>query len=284
MTAHFIVIGNPIAHSKSPDIHHAFAKQVKLDIQYHRQFCPDNAESFKAVVEAFFNGGGVGANVTVPFKQMAYELCDRLTLHAQVAGAVNTLYYSDNQLWGDNTDGAGFVQHLQRLGWELEGKKLAIIGAGGASRGVLLPLLSAGVSQLHIANRTLSKAQRLIDDYHQQLETLLQHDKLEADIASRLEMPNISCSTIESLSGDYDIIVNATSIGLSTQRLPLADTLSCHYAYDMMYGRELPFLQHFAQKGATTSDGLGMLLGQAMLSFQLWTGLTVDMNKLELSL
>ncbi len=288
MTAHFIVIGNPIAHSKSPVIHTAFARQLKLAITYHRQWCPDNMDSFTAVVEAFFNGGGVGANVTVPFKQMAYELCqDHLTLDAQVAGAVNTLYQKDNQLWGDNTDGAGFVQHLQRLGWDIKGKKVAIIGAGGASRGILLPLLSAGVSQLHIANRTVSRAQALIDNYQAQLQLLLANNRLSSELMATLTTKDsnyLSYGSIDDLTGDYDIIINATSIGLSSNRLALAGDLNCRYAYDMMYGRELPFLQHFQAKGAVTSDGFGMLLGQAMLSFQRWTGLTVDMDNLVLDI
>ena len=128
MTQHFIVIGNPIAHSKSPDIHQAFADEVGLDIRYERQYCPEDSASFTAVVAAFFNGGGIGANVTVPFKQNAYELCrdqGGLSAHAAVAGAVNTLLLKDGKLYGDNTDGQGLVNHLQQLGWPLSGAKVA---------------------------------------------------------------------------------------------------------------------------------------------------------------
>ena len=262
---HFIVIGNPIAHSKSPEIHQQFAKQTQLQIEYNRQYCPDDAASFSAVVEAFFNGGGVGANVTVPFKQVAYQLCAEqggLSAHAQVAGAVNTLLLKDGKLFGDNTDGQGLVNHLLQLGWTLQGAKVAILGAGGASRGVVLPLIEAGISELTIANRTLSKAEDLID-------------QLRAASPVIDNLAPTSCA-IEALTGHYDVIINATSIGLSGDKLPLDSELSCYYAYDMMYGKELPFLTHFQQQGAQVSEGYGMLIGQAALSFEKWTGASVD--------
>ena len=278
MTQHFIVIGNPIAHSKSPEIHTLFGAQAGLDICYQRQYCPDDAASFTAVVEAFFHGGGVGANVTVPFKQVAYECCAArggLSEHAKVAGAVNTLLLDKallakgvspvEALFGDNTDGQGLVNHMQRLGWPLNGARVAIIGAGGAARGVVLPLIEAGIIELTIANRTLSKATELVN---------------ELSIASTAlaDKQIKTCATAE-LSGVFDIIINATSIGLSGKTLPLADALNCQYAYDMMYGRELPFLQHFAARGAQTSNGYGMLIGQAALSFERWTGHIIDVAK-----
>ncbi|SJM37633.1 Shikimate dehydrogenase [Psychrobacter pasteurii] len=262
---HFIVIGNPIAHSKSPEIHQQFAKQTQLQIEYNRQYCPDDAASFSAVVEAFFNGGGVGANVTVPFKQVAYQLCAEqggLSAHAQVAGAVNTLLLKDGKLFGDNTDGQGLVNHLLQLGWPLQGAKVAILGAGGASRGVVLPLIEAGISELTIANRTLSKAEDLIDQL-----------RAASPVIDNLAPTS---SAIEALTGHYDVIINATSIGLSGDKLPLDSELSCHYTYDMMYGKELPFLTHFQQQGAQVSEGYGMLIGQAALSFEKWTGASVD--------
>lgn len=276
-TQHFMVIGNPIAHSKSPQIHEAFAKQVGIDINYARQLCPDNAESFEAVVTAFINGGGIGANVTVPFKQTAYKLCQtNLTPHALVAGAVNTLYMRNGVLNGHNTDGQGLVNHLVSLGWALTNKKIAIIGAGGASRGIILPLLAAGVSSIHIANRTVSKADALISDCQNQA------DNLPDDMAQLIKNAKLSSSSVEALTGNYDVIINATSIGLTGDKLPLVDMLSCAHAYDMMYGRDLPFLQHFEAKGASVSDGYGMLIGQAALSFELWTGKKVDLDSLEI--
>ena len=269
MSQHFIVIGNPIAHSKSPDIHAAFATQTGLEICYQRQYCPDNQDSFTAVVEAFFAGGGVGANVTVPFKQMAYELCDQrggLSQHAKVAGAVNTLMLKDGQLYGDNTDGQGLVNHLLSLGWPLEKAKVAILGAGGASRGVILPLIEAGIQNLTIANRTVAKAQILAEQL--------------CAASPLVKAINPEYCALNELDGDFDIIINATSIGLSGDMLPLKDSLHCQYAYDMMYGRELPFLTHFAETGAHVADGYGMLIGQAALSFQLWTGAKVDLSLL----
>ena len=275
MTQHFIVIGNPIAHSKSPEIHTLFGAQAGLDICYQRQYCPDDAASFTAVVEAFFHGGGVGANVTVPFKQVAYECCAArggLSEHAKVAGAVNTLLLDKallakgvspvEALYGDNTDGQGLINHIKRLGWPLNGARVAIIGAGGAARGVVLPLIEAGIIELTIANRTLSKATELVN---------------ELSIASTaIADKQIKTFATAALSGDFDIIINATSIGLSGETLPLADALHCPYAYDMMYGRELPFLQHFAARCAQTSNGYGMLIGQAALSFERWTGRAID--------
>ncbi|SLJ83390.1 shikimate dehydrogenase [Psychrobacter sp. DAB_AL43B] len=278
MTQHFIVIGNPIAHSKSPKIHTLFATQVGIDISYQRQYCPDNAASFIAVIEAFFHGGGVGANVTVPFKQIAYDCCvarGGLSEHAKIAGAVNTLLLNKEALkngatiaeavYGDNTDGQGLVNHISRLGWPLNGARVALIGAGGAARGVILPLIEAGISQLTIANRTLNKAEVLVAELSAASETINQYTIH-------------TCATAD-LSGEFDIIINATSIGLSSETLPLADELNCQYAYDMMYGRTLPFLQHFAARGAQISDGYGMLIGQAALSFERWTGDAIDVTQ-----
>lgn len=267
-TQHFIVIGNPIAHSQSPHIHQAFASQCALDICYQRQYCPDNADSFNAVVEAFFHGGGVGANVTVPFKQVAYDCCHAtggLSEHAKVAGAVNTLSLKNGKLYGDNTDGQGLVNHITSLGWALEGTKVAIIGAGGAARGIVLPLIQAGVKQLTIANRTVNKAETLVNELSNA------HTEIE-------QLTINSCATAE-LSGAFDMIINATSIGLTDARLPLADSLTTHRAYDMMYGRTLPFLEHFAAQGAQISDGYGMLIGQAALSFEHWTDHIIDVKK-----
>ena len=275
MTQHFIVIGNPIAHSKSPEIHEQFAIQAGIDISYQRQYCPDDTASFTAVVEAFFCGGGVGANVTVPFKQVAYDCCAArggLSEHAKTAGAVNTLLLNKallesgvpitEALYGDNTDGQGLINHIMSMDWPLTDARVALIGAGGAARGVILPLLEAGIGSLTIANRTVSKAADLVNEL--------------SAASSVIDDQNIEVCVTNELSGSFDIIINATSIGLSGDTLPLDDTLNCQYAYDMMYGRPLPFLQHFAARGAQTSEGYGMLIGQAALSFERWTGHTID--------
>jgi len=275
MTQHFIVIGNPIAHSKSPEIHEQFAIQAGIDISYQRQYCPDDAASFTAVVEAFFCGGGVGANVTVPFKQVAYDCCTArggLSEHAKTAGAVNTLLLNKallesgvpitDALYGDNTDGQGLINHIMSMDWPLADAHVALIGAGGAARGVILPLFEAGIGSLTIANRTVSKAADLVNEL--------------SAASSVIDDQNIEVCATNELSGSFDIIINATSIGLSGDTLPLGDALNCQYAYDMMYGRPLPFLQHFAARGAQTSEGYGMLIGQAALSFERWTGHTID--------
>ena len=198
-----------------------------------------------------------------------------LSEHAKVAGAVNTLLLNKallktgtpiaEAIYGDNTDGQGLVNHITSLGWPLKGARVALIGAGGAARGVILPLIEAGITELTLANRTLSKATTLVNELSAASETIAQQQ--------------IKTCTTDELSGDFNIIINATSIGLSGDTLPLSDELSGHYAYDMMYGRALPFLQHFAERGAQTSDGYGMLIGQAALSFERWTGHTIDVVK-----
>ncbi|PKH64663.1 shikimate dehydrogenase [Psychrobacter sp. 4Dc] len=283
MTQHFIVIGNPIAHSKSPEIHEQFAIQAGIDISYQRQYCPDDAASFTAVVEAFFCGGGVGANVTVPFKQVAYDCCAArggLSEHAKTAGAVNTLMLNKallesgvpitEALYGDNTDGQGLINHIMSMEWPLTDARVALIGAGGAARGVILPLFEAGINSLTIANRTVSKAADLVNEL--------------SAASSIIDDQNIEVCATNELSGAFDIIINATSIGLSDDTLPLDDVLNCQYAYDMMYGRPLPFLQHFAARGAQTSEGYGMLIGQAALSFERWTGHTIDVAQVTTAL
>ena len=275
MTQHFIVIGNPIAHSKSPEIHEQFAIQAGIDISYQRQYCPDDAASFTAVVEAFFCGGGLGANVTVPFKQVAYDCCAArggLSEHAKTAGAVNTLLLNKallesgapitEALYGDNTDGQGLTNHIMSMDWPLTNARVALIGSGGAARGVILPLFEAGINSLTIANRTVSKAADLVNEL--------------SAASSIIDDQHIEVCATNELSSSFDIIINATSIGLSGDTLPLDDALNCQYAYDMMYGRPLPFLQHFAARGAQTSEGYGMLIGQAALSFERWTGHTID--------
>lgn len=265
MSYHCIVIGNPIAHSKSPELHQAFAKQTHTQLMYRRQHCPNDDASFTAVVEAFFAGGGTGANVTVPFKEMAFNLCQRhggLSDYALAAGAVNTLALCNGKLYGDNTDGRGLVNHMHQLGWQLKGQRVLVLGAGGASRGILLPLMEAGIRAIHIANRTLSKAQTLITD--------LSPKQVALSASSLADIP----------LADYDVVINATSIGLSGDALPFRKDLIAAYAYDMMYGKPSAFLDFFTQQGATTSDGLGMLIHQGALSFGLWTGKPVDLAKL----
>lgn len=256
---HFIVIGNPISHSKSPAIHTAFAQSVGLNISYQRQFCPNDFDSFKAVIEAFFCGGGVGANITLPFKEMAFDICQShglLSHHARSAGAVNTLMLKDGKLFGDNTDGRGLVADLNAHGVDLQGKKVAILGAGGATRGAILPLLESG-AEIFVYNRTPDKAKQLATDFHHQ----------------------ISPYALSDLSGHFDVIINATSATTTGQTLDLG-SVSSDVAYDMMYGKPSAFLNHF--KNAQQIDGFGMLINQAKLSFELWTGKQIDLTQVDL--
>lgn len=260
---HFIVIGNPISHSKSPDLHHAFADSVGLDIRYQRQFCPDDAASFTAVVEAFFAGGGVGANVTLPFKEIAFNLCQTaggLSDEAAAAGAVNTLMLRDGKLFGDNTDGRGLVADLRNQGVTLDGARVGIIGAGGATRGCILPLLAAGAS-ITLFNRTDAKAAVMAADFA--------HERLQAQSFQTLSTAAV------------DVMINATSATTTGQALPLGEARA-DFAYDMMYGKASAFLAHFAAQGARTADGFGMLVQQAAASFTLWTGKPIDLQKVVL--
>lgn len=257
---HFMVIGNPISHSKSPDIHHEFAHQMGLNIRYSRLLCPNDAASFQAVVAAFFAGGGIGANVTLPFKEIAYTLCDQLSDDARTAKAVNTLMIKDSTLFGDNTDGRGLVADLMAKGVSLSGAHVALLGAGGASRGVLAPLLQAG-AKIDLYNRTFDKASALVNDFKQ------------ANHA-------VTARALDTLAGTYDLIINATSATTTARALALND-VSAHVAYDMMYGKPSPFLETFQAQGARCLDGFGMLIHQAALSFGLWTG--IDSTELNLN-
>lgn len=263
---HFIVIGNPIAHSKSPDLHHAFADSAGFDISYRRQLCPDDKDSFNAVVEAFFNGGGVGANVTLPFKEIAFELCSQmgnLSEYATTAKAVNTLALRDGKLFGDNTDGRGLVADLLDEGVTLQGAHIAIIGAGGATRGVILPLIEQG-ARLTIFNRTLARAEALKADFE--------------------TFGSIDINELHTLkSGDFyaDVIINATSATTTGQMLELSCGVRAGFAYDMMYGKPSEFLAHFEHQGVRCCDGRGMLIQQAKLAFELWTGKRVDLDKVD---
>lgn len=250
----YAVLGNPIAHSKSPQIHAAFAKQTGQNISYEAILAP--LDGFEAKVRELIKQGYKGANVTVPFKFEAYNLCDSLSARAvsSGSGAVNTLiFFSNGKIHGDNTDGVGLRNDIeQNLGFSIANKHILILGAGGAAHGILNSLL--GASSATIANRTHSKALQLvmaIKDYE------------------------AKASTFESLEKPYDLIINATSAGLTGTALPIPDIIFSHnscLAYDMMYGRETPFMAQARAAGAQVSDGLGMLVEQAAEAFYIWRG------------
>ena len=250
----YAVFGNPIGHSKSPFIHRLFAQQTAESMQYEAILAP--VDGFAEHWHAFVAAGGKGGNVTVPFKEQAFHLAEQLTARASAAGAVNTLYFdASGQLWGDNTDGIGLVTDLQRLGITLKAKRVLLLGAGGASRGVIGPLLAAGMSEVILANRTVEKAQA---------------------IAASFPGKVIACALTAIPDLAYQLIINATSSGLTGARPELAaqHLASCELAYDMLYGKTpTPFLVWCQQQGVPKiADGLGMLVGQAAEAFRIWRG------------
>lgn len=260
------VIGNPISHSLSPDIHLAFAQQFDMPLEYSRLLAPIGG--FNDVVQPFFAAGARGMNVTAPFKLDAYALASQaLSARARVAGAVNTLWLRDGIMHGCNTDGIGLVQDLQQQNAPLQDAHVLIIGAGGAARGVLQALLAAGCASLRIVNRSAQRAQEMITN--PLVRTLPQAGRLEAgglDAASR--------------PGGWDLVINATSSSLGDAALDLPAGLyaPASLAYDMVYSAQpTPFMRQALADGAgRASDGLGMLVGQAAASFEIWHGLTPD--------
>ena len=255
MTDRYAVFGHPIAHSKSPQIHTAFARQTGQDMSYDAILAP--LDGFAESVAAFVAAGGRGANVTVPFKEAAFRLASRLSPRARRAGAVNTLSFDADSILGDNTDGAGLVADLTRnLHRTIAGKRVLLLGAGGAARGVLEPLLDQQPAALVIANRTVSRAQEL------------------AELFGR----GITACGFDGVDTPFDLVINATAASLAGELPPLSprvftpDTL----AYDMMYGRDTPFLAFARTHGARTADGLGMLVEQAAEAFYLWRGVRPD--------
>ena len=249
----YAVIGNPIAHSKSPQVHALFAQQTRQTMVYERLLAP--LDGFAAAVHDFIAQGGRGANVTVPFKLEAFALAQELTARAQSAGAVNTLSFSDGRIKGDNTDGIGLVRDITiNAAVPLKGRSVLLLGAGGAARGVILPLIEANIASLVIANRTEARALELAQHF------------------SSLAVP-VSASTFEQLHQTFDVIINATSASLSSDLPPVPDAVfgPATLAYDMMYSaRPTIFMQHALQRGAQVRDGLGMLVEQAAESFYIW--------------
>jgi len=265
---HYAVIGNPIAHSLSPLIHSKFAEQTQQDLNYSAKLV--EIGGVKNFVDDFMHKNGKGLNVTVPFKQDAFELASELTPRAQRAGAVNTLILTENNIKGDTTDGTGLLNDLKKNHHlNLKNKHILVIGAGGAVRGVLEPLLLESPASLIIVNRTLSKAKQLADDFS--------------------HFGHLSACSFEQLEGArFDLIINGTSASLSGKLPPLADNLFAKNAcaYDMMYAKKNTiFMQWANQQGAEkVFDGLGMLVEQAAESFYLWRGIRPETQKIIQSL
>jgi len=248
----YALIGNPVAHSKSPVIHAAFARAERQDMSYGLIEAP--LDGFEKAVGEFRRAGGRGLNVTVPFKEAAFRYCTRVSERARVAQAVNTLVFGDD-VYGDNTDGVGLVMDLtQGLGLSLKERSILVMGAGGAAQGVLGPLIEAGAGRLVVANRTAERARAL---------------------AARFP-PAQGCGFDAMGVEPFDIVVNATSAGFAGEQTPLPRFRPGMLAYDMVYGRDTPFLAAARAAGARASDGLGMLVEQAAESFLIWRGVRPD--------
>lgn len=262
----YAVTGNPISHSKSPLVHQQFAQQARQAMHYGR--LQPERNGFADAAKRFFSAGGKGMNVTVPFKLDAQAFADELTPRAQLAGAVNTLWIENEKIHGDNTDGAGLVRDLLAQGIALHESHILLLGAGGAARGVIGPLLEQSPKCLVIANRSTEKAADLV--------------KLFANLAASKEVA-LESRTLADLESPektpyrFDLVINATAAGLSDESLLSITAVAniftpSSFAYDMVYGKTTAFMRQALQRGSRISDGLGMLVEQAADAFLLWRG------------
>ena len=262
----YAVAGNPIAHSKSPAIHKRFSEQSNQKMHYGR--LQPALDKFATTVQSFFAAGGQGMNVTVPFKLDAQAFADELTPRAKLAGAVNTLRIENGKIFGDNTDGAGLVRDLLAQGIQIQGARILLLGAGGAARGVLGPLLEQAPKELIIANRSNAKADELVQLF------------AKLATAHQAVLQSLTLSDLEDISkttSHFDLIINATAAGLSDES-PISDVAASNifipqsFAYDMVYGKVTAFMQQALHRGSRVSDGLGMLVEQAADAFLIWRG------------
>jgi shikimate dehydrogenase len=260
MIDRYAVFGHPIAHSKSPLIHSLFAQATGQTLEYTAIEAP--LDGFNASIEAFRASGGRGANVTLPFKLQAFEIATDPMQSARLAGAVNALKFEGDRIWAHNFDGLGLVNDIQRnLGVSLQGKRVLLCGAGGATRGAILPIATEKPALLAVANRSAEKALGL-----------------KADFAAHVDLQT---GGYEALRGErFDIVLNATSTGLSQAELPLPAQVFAPgaLAYELVYGKGLtPFLQQARAAGVThIADGVGMLVEQAAEAFEWWRGVRPD--------
>ncbi|MBV8604696.1 MAG: shikimate dehydrogenase [Pelomonas sp.] len=265
-TSRYAVAGNPVEHSRSPRIHALFAAQTGQSLTYERLLCP--LDGFVTTLREFAAAGASGCNVTVPFKFEAHALADRLTERARLAGAVNALRFdapSDGGWLGDNTDGAGLVRDIEHnAGFALAGRRVLLLGAGGASSGVLGSLIAARPREIVVANRSDDKA----------LDLILRH----ADWAAQHGV-QLAARGLGDCGAGFELLVNGTSASLSGAGVPVAGGVLAPgaLAVDMMYGpAAAPFLAWARAQGAVARDGLGMLVEQAAESFELWRGVAPD--------
>ena len=281
----YAVVGNPVAHSKSPYIHAQFALQTGERVEYERLLAP--LDGFVEHVQAFHAAGGRGLNVTVPFKLEAHALAHKLSPRAAAAGAVNTLRFDADGIFGDNTDGFGLVRDIEvNLGVSLEGARVLLLGAGGAARGVVLPMLERRPREITIVNRTAPKAHALVEQFEgaaREFGCLLNGGGPHAVVRDPVDRDPVNRDPVygDPVDGDpvdptpYDVIVNATAGSLDAA-LPECDERAFGagtLAYDMMYGAQpTVFMRHAQALGARVADGLGMLVEQAAESCFVWRG------------
>lgn len=263
MTDRYVVAGNPVEHSRSPFIHAMFARQTGEPVDYGRLLCP--MDGFEACVRRFAAEGGKGCNVTVPFKFLAHDLAARRSSRAALAQAANVLRFDADGWYGDNTDGIGLVNDLTRnAGITLAGARVLLLGAGGAAAGVLGPLIETRPAELVVANRSVDKAQALVE----------RHAQHAAAHGTRLAAaPLDACGTA------FDVVLNGTAASLANAGVPVSAAVlrPGSLALDMMYGPAAQgFLDWACEHGATGRDGLGMLVEQAAEAFLLWRGVRPD--------
>ena len=258
MTDRYAVVGHPVAHSVSPQIHAEFARQTGQELEYARLLAP--RDGFRAALAKFRDAGGKGINVTVPFKLEAWDFVAARAGHAHDAGAVNTIDFRNGTSVGYNTDGIGLIRDLeQNLGFAIAGKRVLLMGAGGAAQGVLAPLIEQAPALLVIANRTEAKAEHLLQAY----------------FARKGPLSTLNWRSYPELAHEtFDLVINATSASLAGELPPLPAGLFApdSLAYDMMYGRDSTPFMKFAHKhgAARVADGVGMLVEQAAESFFVW--------------
>jgi len=265
----YAVIGNPISHSKSPQIHTYFAEQTKESLMYEALLSP--VDEFEETVKQFMQNKGRGLNVTVPFKQEAFELADELSDYAKIAGAVNTLVFrEDGSIYGTNTDGIGLVRDLiENHQSQIQGKRILLLGAGGAVRGVMQPILMQLPIQVFIANRTPERARDLASD----IRGLIHQNSQESEC-------KIAGGGFENIKGEFDLIINATAASLQGIMPPIPESClaSGVHCYDMMYGGTPTAFENWCEEQGATKimNGLGMLVEQAAESFSIWRGKIPD--------
>jgi len=256
MTDRYALVGNPVGHSKSPRIHAAFARQTGEPVEYGLVEAP--VDGFAATVDAFRASGGRGMNVTLPFKLEAFAYATRPSERARLAGAVNCMKFDGDDVQADNFDGMGLVNDIRRnLGFAIAGRRVLLLGAGGAARGAMLPFLEQQPARLFVANRTVAKAHALREAF--------------------ASWGPVEAGGYDSIEGAWDIVVNATSASLRGELPPVPSSAFAHgcLAYDLVYGKGLtPFLRLAREAGAgRAADGVGMLVEQAAEAWVWWRGI-----------